>query len=141
VTFRPTTAGAKVASLRVKGGAGAGVQFVALDGIGVVPSFSLDPASLAFGSQPRNTDSTPQAVVVTNTGTVQLPITSVTLNGQNPGQFLRTSNCVSPIAVGGSCTIDVVFRPTSAGNKTANLNVIAGGGGGIQTTALSGTGT
>jgi YVTN family beta-propeller protein/probable HAF family extracellular repeat protein len=141
VTFRPTTAGAKVAAIRVNGGAGAGVQSVPLDGTGVVPSFSIGPTTLAFGTQLRNTSSAPQSVTVTNTGSVQLPITSITLTGTNPGQFLRTSNCVSPIAVGGSCTIDVVFRPTSVGTKTANLNVNAGGGGGTQTITLSGTGT
>jgi hypothetical protein len=45
------------------------------------------------------------------------------------------------VAVGNSCTISVVFSPTSKGAKTANVSVAAGGGGGTQTVPLTGTGT
>jgi len=76
---------------------------------------------------------------VTNTGTAQPPSTSVTLNGANANQISQTNTCVSPIACGQNCTINVVFRPTGAGAKAANLNGNVGGG--TQTVALTGTGT
>ena len=141
VTFLPTSTGTKVASLNVVGGASAGTQSVPLSGTGVVPTFSVAPTALAFGSQPRSTSSAARTVTISNTAAVQLPITSITLNGANPGQYSQTNTCVSPLAMGGSCTISVIFRPTSAGAKAANLNVTAGGGGGTQSVALTGTGT
>jgi hypothetical protein len=141
VTFLPTTAGVKAASVNVVGGASAGTQSMGLSGTGVTPAFSRSPTALAFGSQLRNTSSAAQFVTVTNTGTVQLTITSVTISGPNPGQFSQTNGCASPLTVGASCTISVVFRPTSAGAKTANLNVNAGGGAGTQSVTLAGTGT
>jgi Tol biopolymer transport system component len=141
VTFRPSTAGLKSAAVRVNPGAGAAAQSVALSGNGVMPSYSTSPGSLVFGAQPRNTSSAPQAVTVTNTGSVQLPITSITLNGTNPGQFSQTNDCGTMLAAGASCNINVVFSPTNAGSKSAIVRVRAGGGAEIQNVALTGTGT
>ena len=140
VVFKPTSTGSKTATLNVNAGGGAGTQTVALSGTGVVPTYTVSPTSLAFGSVPDGTTSGPQSVTVTNTGTVALPITSITLSGTNPGQFSQTNTCGTSVAVGASCTISVVFKPTATGSKTATLNVNAGGGAGTQTVALSGTG-
>jgi hypothetical protein len=139
LTFLPTTAGAKTATIGVNAGAGAGSQSVTLTGNGVIPTFSVSPVSHNFGAQLRNTSSSPFSVLVAN-GPVQLPISNVTLTGTNSGQFSQTSGCISPLAPGASCTISVVFRPTSAGSKAANVNVVGGGGSGTKTVSLSGVG-
>jgi len=95
---------------------------------------------VAFGAQTVNTSSAPQLLTVTNTGTVAVPISSISLGGTNPGQFSQTNTCGTSVAVSGSCTISVVFTPTSNGAKSATLNVNAGNGAGRQTAALTGTG-
>jgi hypothetical protein len=141
VVFKPTATGSMTATLEVIGGNGAGTQTVTLTGTGAVPAYTVSPTSLAFGSQPHGTSSAAQSVIVTNTGTVALPITSFTLSGTNPGQFSQTSSCGTSVPVGSNCTISVVFKPTSAGSMTATLSVNAGAGAGAQTVALSGTGT
>jgi hypothetical protein len=125
----------------VKAGGGAGTMTVALSGTGVVPTYAIAPTSLAFGSQPRKTSSPPQAVTLSNTGAVDLPISSISLVGANAGHYQQSNGCVSPITIGGSCTISVVFRPTSAGSKPATLRVTPGGGAATTNVALTGTGT
>ncbi len=138
VVFTPTSAGSKTAMLNVKGG-GAGAQSVALSGVGVVLSYTLSPTALAFGSETTNLASAPLLATVTNTGTVALPITGIALSGTDAGQFSQTNTCGTSLAVGSSCTISVVFTPTSVGSKAAMLNV-NGGGAGAQSVALSGVG-
>jgi hypothetical protein len=76
-----------------------------------------------------------------NTGTVVLPILSVTIGGSNPGQFKQTHNCPAEVPVGGSCTASVTFNPTSTGAKAAVLKITPGGGPGTRKVELTGNGT
>ena len=141
VSFAPTVTGSLSATVTVNAGGGAGAQTASLTGTGfVVPTYTLAPTSVAFGAQTVNTSSAPQLLTVTNTGTVAVPISSISLGGTNPGQFSQTNTCGTSVAVSGSCTISVVFTPTSNGAKSATLNVNAGNGAGRQTAALTGTG-
>jgi hypothetical protein len=118
-----------------------GNKTVALSGVGVTTGFTLTPTGLSFGNQLRNTSSAPRVVTLTNTATATLPITSITLGGSKPGQFMQSTSCGASVAVGGSCTINVVFKPTSLGNKSATLIVTPGGGVSAKSVQLTGTGT
>jgi Abnormal spindle-like microcephaly-assoc'd, ASPM-SPD-2-Hydin len=140
VVFKPKSTGAMTATLNVNAGGGAGTQTVALSGTGV-PSYTVSPTSLAFGSVPHGTTSVAQSVTITNTSNALLPIKSITLAGTNPKQFSQTNTCGSSVAANATCSISVVFKPPGKGSKTAMLNVNAGGGAGTHTVALSGTGT
>jgi outer membrane protein assembly factor BamB len=137
--FKPTSAGPKTATLSVNAGGGAGTQNVALSGTGVVPTYTVSPTSLAFGSETTNVASASMSVTVTNTGTVSLPITSVTLSAPSPNPFSQTNTCGTSVAVGASCTVSVVFNPASAGSASATLSVNAGGK--TSTVNLSGNGS
>jgi hypothetical protein len=140
VTFKPTIVGSKVATLSVIAGGGAGTKNVALAGSGVTSTFSVSPTALAFGNVARNSTSTAKTVRISNTGAVLLPISTIDLAGTNATQFARTHNCPAQLAIGGSCTVSVVFKPTSAGAKSATLRVTPGGGAALKSVALSGTG-
>jgi len=107
---------------------------------GLLPAYTTLPASLAFGNELKNVASAPMLVTVQNTGTLALPITNITLSVANPGQFSQTNTCGTSVAVGATCTISVVFKPTWTGPIQATLNVNAGAGAGTQTVALTGTG-
>jgi hypothetical protein len=141
VSFKPTGTGSKSAAITVTAGDGAGTKTVLLTGTGVRAQMSVTPGSISFGSVRRGTTSSASIVTVSNTGTVLLPISSVSLGGTNSGQFARVNNCPSQVAAGQSCTVSVVFKPTSRGSKTATLKITAGGGAGSKTVTLSGTGT
>jgi hypothetical protein len=140
VTFKPTNTGSMAATLKVTAGGGAGIKTVSLSGIGVKSTFSVSPTALSFGNLARNATSAAKTVKISNTGTVVLPISSIGLAGANPGQFAQTHNCPALVAVGGSCTVRVVFKPTSTGAKSAILRVTPGGGAALKSVSLSGRG-
>jgi hypothetical protein len=98
------------------------------------------PASLAFGSVPIRTNSTPQAVTVTNTGTAPLVINRISLNGGNAAQFSQNNNCPASLGVGANCTINVTFNPTTRGAKATTLNVVVAAPAASQAVPLTGTG-
>jgi Tol biopolymer transport system component len=104
-----------------------------------VSSLTVAPKALSFGNQRINTTSRAQSVRVTNLSTAVVPITSVALSGSNPGQFSRTHTCGTALAAGAGCTVQVKFKPTSVGKKSAVLTV-NGSGGGLRAVSLTGTG-
>jgi probable HAF family extracellular repeat protein len=101
---------------------------------------TLAPRSLAFGNQPINTTSAAKSVTVTNTSAKVVAVTSIALKGVAAGQFASTNNCGSSLVGQATCTIKVIFKPTTTGAKSATLNV-NGGGGGLRVVSLTGTGT
>jgi LmbE family N-acetylglucosaminyl deacetylase len=140
VTFKPTNKGAKVATLSVSAGGDAGTRSVALSGTGVVASIGVSPSSIAFGNVPRNTVSAPRTVTVSNLLSAAVNITSITLAGTNPAKFAQTNDCPAQLPAGESCTVNVVFKPTAVGSRTATLKVTPGTGS-VKSVSLSGTGT
>ena len=110
----------------------------AIDAYGLLP-YTVQPASLAFGTWQTNTNSSPQLVTVTNIGAVALSIGSVTFSGANPASFSQTNTCGNPLAPGATCTISVVFKSSASGPSSATLNVNGAGGTGTQMVALSGS--
>ena len=105
-----------------------------------VPVASISPVSISFAPRPAGTQSVAQPVTVTNTGTGTLVVSSATIAGANPNQFTISNGC-STLGAGASCTIDVQFTPTTAGAKTANINIVHNAAGSPTSVGLSGTAT
>ena len=95
-------------------------------------------SSLAFGNQPVETSSSPQAVTVSNTGGAA---ESIGVSGANPADFTENNACGSSVAAGGSCTVTVSFTPSAIGSRGASLILTDNSGNISQSIALSGTGT
>jgi hypothetical protein len=122
------------------------LDFASTSNIGVSldlqTSAALAPLSLTYATQEVGTTSAPQIVTVTNSGSSPLQIASVTMGGINPADFGAISHCGSSVAAGGSCTISVVFKPTTYAGRFAALTVTyAGGVKTSQIMELSGTGS
>jgi len=88
---------------------------------------SVDPADdllIPFGDITKCSLSG-RPVTVTNTGDANLVIGSVYLTGTNQDQFgIRNDTCSgAAISPSGTCTIDVVFSPTEAGELRAVLGI------------------
>ncbi len=128
VTFKPTSTGSKVATLSVTASGGAGTKAISLSGTGAVSTFTLSPARLVLGSQTLNTSSSARTITLRSTGIRVLPITSIVIDGE----FAQTNNCGTSVAVGASCAINVVFKPTSQGPKFGTLSVTGGNGAGTN---------
>jgi hypothetical protein len=144
VSFKPTTAGSKTASLTITAGSGGAATTVTLSGTAISYAFTRTPTSIAFTRTTVGTTSAATTVTLrnTSTGNLILPLTtgSVALGGTNPTQYtLVTNGCTAPLAAAASCTFSVAFKPTSTGSKPATV-VITPTGVAAQSVTLSGTG-
>jgi hypothetical protein len=70
-----------------------------------------------------------------------LIISSIAITGSNPKDFSQTNNCGSALSGNAGCTITVNFKPTNINRRSATLTITDSAPGGVQTVALSGTGT
>jgi hypothetical protein len=91
--------------------------------VNLAPTINVSPASLAFGNQIVNTTSAAQTITVTNTGLALLTVSGVTVAGADPTAFSAVNGCLAPLARGGTCAVSVTFRPTTAGAKSASVNI------------------
>ncbi len=93
------------------------VRFVQLSAA-VSPSAN----NLDFGNQTVNLPSTPLPLTLTNTGSDDLLISSIT----DANSFSQTNNCPiapNPLAPAQTCTINVTFTPTGTGTATDTLTI------------------
>jgi hypothetical protein len=144
VTFDPTAAGSRAASVTISDNGVASPQSATLSGTGIppVPVVSLSSSSLAFGNQAINAPSAVKSITVTNKGPGSLSISSIGFAGANPSNFSETDTCTSApsIAVNGTCTVNVTFTPTATGNLAASLTIADNGVSSPQSASLTGTG-
>jgi len=119
VTFTPSAAGSRSASLTFTDNAGDSPQMVGLSGTGAAPVAGLSPFGLTFGSQNVGITSGLQPVTLSNTGSAALTITSITTGSD----FAQTNNCAGSVAASGSCTINVTFTPTVPGPRKGMVTI------------------
>jgi len=105
------------------------------------PNATLSPTSLTFSSEPIGTRSKVQAVTLTNNGTTTLNITKIKIGGKNAGDFAQTHSCGTSLAEGANCSINVTFKPSASGTRTAVVSVTDNAPYSPQTVSLSGEGT
>jgi hypothetical protein len=103
------------------------------------PLVWLSTLHMAFGSETVGTSSPVQPVVATDTGSVPVNVTGVTITGPGAAAFTETNDCGVLAARVGFCSVGVQFSPPSAGAFVATLT-IQHGVEGINTVTLSGTG-
>jgi hypothetical protein len=153
VTFTPSATGARTGSLSITATNGTVTGSpVSLTGTGVAATFtaSIGPGTLAFGNwaaAATNTASSPKALTVTNTGNSALSGLTFSFGGGTPQPFSRPNGtaggtCGTTLAVGATCTVNVVFTPTTVASFSRTLTVA--GANGLVTTGspvtLTGTG-
>lgn len=141
VIYAPTPAGEIAGSLVISDNATGKQQIVGLTASAVpAPIVEVTPPSLGFGNQTVGTPSAADSVILTNAGNASLTISNVTVGGANAGDFAETNSCGSSVASGANCTINVAFKPTAAGPRSATLNIADNAANSPQTLALTGVG-
>lgn len=126
VRFLPTSSGGKSATLNIPSNAGAAAT-VPLNGSIGTPVFTVAPGSINIPSTVVG-NTAAASVNVSNTGVGVLDWSDATLSGTNATQFELDDTCESAELIGTEpCAVRVVFRPTSAGTKTATLTLSAAG--------------
>ncbi len=121
--FHPTASGAQSANLTIPSNdADENPVTVALTGNGIVPDIAVNPQSIGFGDVLLGTDSEIKTVTVTNEGTANLTIGTLTINN---GLFTISSGNISgnTLIPGASANISLVFHPTAADAQSANLTI------------------
>ncbi|HET6930613.1 MAG TPA: choice-of-anchor D domain-containing protein, partial [Candidatus Acidoferrum sp.] len=120
-----------VASLGPAGGQGS-----------VGPVLSPTALGLNFPDTVTGQKSASQSITLTSSGDQSVSFQSVSVTGANAADFQESDNCVSTVVLQPkhSCTIFVIYSPTSVGTSPATLNVMDSAVGNPQQYALSGTG-
>jgi urease beta subunit len=142
VTFSPGATGARSAALAVTDDAADSPQSVPLSGSGVPPSpaITVSPTTVAFGSRLVGSTSSAATVTVSNPGTAPLSIGSIAVEGSEAGDFARTTDCGSSLAVNASCTVSVTFTPGATGARSGSIVITDDAAGSPHSVGLTGTG-
>ena len=98
---------------------------------------SLSPTSLNFGNQTVGIPSS-QVVMLTNTGNINLTITSIQITGMS--DFSQTNNCPASILPNHGCQISVMFTPTTIGTRNASVSIADNAPNSPQSVPLTGVG-
>ncbi len=136
VFFTPTLIQPATAMLQLTDSAAGSPQTVALQGTGTGPALGLSSPSLNFSNQTVGVASPPQTVTVTNRLSVIVSISSIVASGD----FSQTNNC-GGLQIGGTCTINVTFKPTATGTRNGSVTITENAGDGPESITLVGSGT
>jgi hypothetical protein len=148
VAFTPNTTGSLSDEIYITdnvGGTPGTQQIINLTGFGntSATAVTLNPTSLSFNTQAVGTTSAPQSVSITNTGTQELGISSISV-GTSTDYNVTYPSCQAlgmSLQVNQSCTVNVVFNPTATGTRSALLAFNDNAAGSPQTVSLTGTGS
>ena len=146
VTFTPTAAGSRSASISVTDNAPGSPQTVSLTGTGLAPAttINISPTTLAFGQVGAGLNSPAQNVTLSNTGNGALTISNISIGNTAPSPywsaFTQTNTCGGTLAAGGNCTIAVTFSPNGTGPFRGTLLISDNANNSPQSVSLSGTG-
>jgi hypothetical protein len=123
VTFAPTQAGALTGLLTITDDLG--TETVSLNGMGLAPgAMSVSPTSVSFAQQQPGVASTPQTVIVTNTGGAAIANISFQVTGAAAASYsVSATTCGASLAGGAQCTAQIVFTPSGTGVIAATLAV------------------
>jgi len=110
---------------------------IGVNGDSSISSATASPASLTYPARFVGTTSSGKRVTITNTGSVQIVVSSTNITGDFA---IKHSNCVKGIQPGGSCAIVVTFTPTQKGTRNGTLKIFDNTMSSPQTATLSGVG-
>ena len=101
-------------------------------------AITLSATSLTFAAQQVATQSAAQTITLSSTGSAPVVFGSLALSGD----FTETDNCAGQtLAIGSSCSVQIVFAPTATGARSGQLTIYANVAGGQAIVSLNGTGT
>jgi hypothetical protein len=137
VTFAPKQPGQRLGSIIIEDNAQGSPHTIALVGTGFAGIAQISTSELTFSTQAVGTASAAQSVTVSNTGNNLLTFSGI----QTTGDFAQSNNCSSLAANGGSCSIQITFKPSSSGTRTGALILTDSAADSPQLVTLTGEGT
>jgi hypothetical protein len=143
VTFKPTAIGTRSATITIGHNATPNTSVLSLTGSGAsapAPAAGLSATTLAFGNQTIGMTSAAKMVSISNTGTANLVLGSITTTGANAADFAPSNCSNTTLTPGTNCSISVTFTPAALNARTAALSIASNAGGSPHGVALSGNG-
>jgi hypothetical protein len=142
VAFQPNVSGNESATITITDSGAGSPHKIALSGVGVIPapSVSLSAPSIAFGNVPLGTSSAPTGLMIENLGNGTLNFASIQISGTNANDFSLTNQCGATLGVGSVCGVQVSFKPSATGTRSATLALNDNAPGSPQTVSLTGAG-
>ncbi len=103
---------------------------------------TLQPASLTFPAETTGTTSPPQTVTLASTGSAPLFINGIQSSGVAALDYTIIDDQCSgvTIAVGGKCTLTIVFKPTADGTRSSSFVIHDNAANSPQAISVTGTG-
>ncbi len=102
------------------------------------PSLSVSPGTIAFGGVDVGQTSSARTVTLTNNGTADVTITSITSTGA--AFTVNQSGTDLTLAPDESTTLTVTFSPTASGPATGTITIVSNSPNSPNTVNLTGTG-
>ncbi len=121
VTFKPTAAGMRSATVTVV--SDAGNKVITVLGNGTTAMGKVAPGTLAFGNQALMMASMPQNLTVSNTGTGVLHLLGMTFGGKDAASFSLSGMAPATVAANGMAMVGVLCTPTAAGALAGTLTI------------------
>ncbi len=101
-----------------------------------VPVISLSPTSLSFGQQQIGSSSAAKTVVLTNTGSGTLTVSTIEVTGD----FAVTGCAGASLSANASCNLSISFAPTAELGRVGSVRVTGNAPNSAQSVVLTGTG-
>jgi len=139
VTFTPPSVSSFTGAITITDDAPDSPQTISLSGSGVArgqPDVSLSMHQIDMGIQEIGTTSLAAEVIVTNSGTANLVISSISTSLP----FAQTSDCVGTILSNASCEIQITFTPESEESFSGEVVLTDNASDSPQIIELSGAG-
>jgi hypothetical protein len=108
---------------------------------GAVTGVFATPVNLPFGNQIINIASSSKLVTLFNDSPTMLTIATISFTGTNAADFSQTNTCGATLAAGASCSINVIFTPSTTTSESATLSISDSDSTSPQSVSLTGTGT
>jgi hypothetical protein len=136
VTFTPTQIGARTGTLSITDNASNSPQTVSLSGTGKAQA-ALTPATATYAATKVGATSAAKVFTLHNYQSVILKNILISTTGDFS---VSSTTCGTQLTSSGTCTIDVVFKPTATGTRTGTVSVSDNALNSPQTSNLTGTG-
>ncbi len=140
INFTPTTSGPHYFGWHAY--SVADVDYIAVDNIRIEeqPAFQFMPEEANFRDIFTGMQSAPTQFTLKNNRITPITVSGVNIIGADNNQFMKQDGNTYPLTIpaNGTATVNVMFKPTSPGQKNAQLQVVENNG--TWTAALTGRG-
>ncbi|MEO6476132.1 choice-of-anchor D domain-containing protein [Luteolibacter sp.] len=137
ITFEPESSGTRNAAVHITSNDADENPFdIVLVGNGIaLPEISIErsngtslagaAAHVGFSGTNLGSSSAAETLTIRNRGTADLTNISLAVNGDHAADFILDGPGVNILAPGESATFNLVFKPTTSGNRAATLHVVS----------------